>query len=78
MILEVVAFIEFFSVLDDMNNIVNNAYPQTEMQIQSIRSFIVLNMLLYFLPSIAQGVTYCAYVNELGLYLDENTDFAKQ
>jgi len=33
MILEVVAFIEFFSVLDDMNNIVNNAYPQTEMQI---------------------------------------------
>ena len=67
----VIAFIQFFSVLDDLNNVTNNAFPVPEKDLQINSSYIVLTFVLYILPTLVQGVSFCAYASELGMYLDD-------
>lgn len=71
-ITHIVGLIEFFKVLDDMNNITNNAFPVDPRDTNAERNYIVLTLILYVFPSLAQGVSFCAHVIDLGMYLDDS------
>lgn len=70
-ILLIVGLIEFFRVLDGMNDITNNAYPVDPKDVSAERSYIALTLILYVFPALAQGVSFFAHANDLGLYLDD-------
>ena len=68
--LHLVNLVIFFDVLDDMNNNTNNAYPVPLEDTQQESSYVTLMFLLYVLPSLFQGLSFCAYVRELAVYFD--------
>lgn len=70
LIFHLVNFVIFFSVLDDMNNKTNNAYPVPLEDTQQESSYVALTFILYVMPSLFQGLSFCAYVRELGIYHD--------
>ena len=71
LILQIVGLIEFFKVLDEMNNITNNAFPVNPKDISAERSYIALTLILYVFPALSQGVSFCAHASDLGMYLDD-------
>jgi len=52
MILQIVGLIEFFRVLDGMNEMTNNAYPVDPKDTAAERSYIALTLILYVFPSL--------------------------
>ena len=71
LVFHIVGLIEFLSVLDEFNDVNNNAYPVPEKDATLSSVYVVMTFALYILPSLFQGLSFCAYSKELGLYLDQ-------
>ena len=65
-----VSMVIFFSELDIMYDKLNSMYPIPLRENQAIQSYMIGTFLLYMIPALFQGISFCAYAKELGLYLD--------
>ena len=69
--LQLASLIFFLSQLDDMHDKLNNMYPVPESDQLLVQSFVVNNMLLFYMIPLFMGVSYYAYASDMGKQIDE-------
>ena len=67
----IASIILFLGVLDDMNNKTNNIHPPAEKDLLVTQTYVIFFFVIYVFGPLFQGISFCAYAMELGLYLDE-------
>jgi hypothetical protein len=70
-VLQLASLIFFLSQLDDMHDKLNNMYPVPESDQLLVQSFVVNNMLLFYMIPLFMGVSYYAYASDMGKQIDE-------
>lgn len=71
LLVQVAAMFIFFGRLDTLNAVTNNAYPVNPADLAATTKYMWQTLFLYIFPPLLMGVTFCGYVSELGMYLDE-------
>ena len=69
--LQLASMIFFLSQLDDMHDKLNNIYPVPESDQLLLQSFVVNNMLLFYMIPLFMGVSYFAYATDMGKQVEE-------
>ena len=69
--LQLASLFFFLSQLDDMHDKLNNMYPVPEKEQLLVQSFVVNNMLLFYMIPLFMGVSYYAYASDMGKQIDE-------
>lgn len=70
-VLQLASLIFFLNQLDEMHDKLNNMYPVPESDQLLVQSFVVNNMLLYYMIPLFMGVSYYAYASDMGKQIDE-------
>ena len=63
----------FLRQLDEMHDKLNNMYPVSEHDELLLQSFVIINMLLFYMMPLFMGVSFFAYTSELGRKLEDST-----
>ena len=61
----------FLRQLDEMHDKLNNMYPVPESDQLLVQSFVVNNLLLFYMTPLFMGISFFAYATELGRQLEK-------
>ena len=76
--LQITSMFFFLKQLDEMHDKLNNTFPVPEKDQLLVQSFVVNNLLLFYMIPLFMGVSYFAYALDLGRQLDSQKIDAHQ